>query len=55
MFYFQENRGRKRTFLESASSQLPSAQTIPYAKVAYSGWQILLSSKAYRMPQQAHS
>ena len=31
MFYFQENRGRKRTFLKSASSQLPSAQNNPCA------------------------
>lgn len=44
----------QRDFHVSASSQLPSAQTIPYTKMAYSRWQILLSSKAYRMPQQSH-
>jgi len=42
MFYFQENRGRKRTFLESSSSQLPQLKTIVVPKGKILGDTILL-------------
>lgn len=35
-FAFRQKGGALRTFLISASSQLSSAQSNPYAKVAYS-------------------